>query len=376
MIRSMRQLEQQVLDNTRLSQRCSMLMSQLYLIGGIADTLSNRNINTDSTQTFKQGLYFCLDATGLSKGILFIKKHDELVLDLQIGYTDDMKEKITNFFGLKNLIPDILKNNKPFVIPSEVCSGPVAENFLNQANIKSALILPLSYGSECFGILVLCSDLTNLADETTKNFISTLGIQFVQSIALASAFDRVASSETKYRQLVEISPDAIFIEQGQRFVYANNAALILLGENSSDNMTIRVSTYDYFPTDYQTIIKQHIEHNANREVFLQDAKVISTKGDILDVEIVLSPFIHNDKPAVYMIMHDITERKRSALQLKIQYEIAWILAESQSLFISTGKILKTICESMKWDCGIIWAVDKENKCFTLYPFLANIKNKE
>ncbi len=357
MMRSIRQLEQQVLDNSQLALRCSMLMSQLALIDGIANALTSST--KDIEQSLKEVLYYCLDATGISKGALYLKKPNGIMaLSQQVGYHEDQIGQVKSLFGISTLIPEIIKENKIFVLRENI-SSQKAFDFLFNANVKSAIFVPLFSGTKCMGILFLGSDMNNLLNTDNKEFARTLGMQFGQSIALASAFENVSSSEKRYRQLVEISPDAILIQQDGVFVYANKAALTLLDTKSQEELLTH-SIYEYIHLDYRHIIKNYIQEQKTQESkTLVDIKVINLKGDILDVEIVVSPITFHDNPAIYMIMRDITDRKRSALHLEIQYEIAWILAESPTLYVATIKILKIICERLKWDCGAIWAVDKE-----------------
>jgi diguanylate cyclase (GGDEF)-like protein/PAS domain S-box-containing protein len=282
----------------------------------------------------------------------------KILLSQQIGFSDADKGKVEDYFGISALIPEIIKKNEPFVIPSEQFSGLDARKFLSEAKVKSALIVPLFSGDECLGILFLGSDLT-ISGENTKEYVRVLGMQLGQSIALASAFQSLETSEKRYRQLVEISPDPIFIEQDDKFVYANSAALKLLNAYNL-NQLLSSSFYDFFPLDYKTNIKEYIDKAKNNiTTSLIEGKVINLKNTVLDVEIVISPFIYQAKPALYMIMRDITERKRSALHLEIQYAIAWILAESATLYVATNKILKIICTRLHWDCGTIWAVDTD-----------------
>ncbi len=335
-----------------------MLKSQLFLISDIANALTTSN--EDINETLKEVLSFSLDAFGISKGVLYIKQSDNsFVLNQQIGYLEEQKKKVESFFGALKLIPEITKVNEPFEIDTKHFSAQNAQIFLDEAKVKSALIVPLFLGSECLGILFLGSDLKNLSGEITKEFVRTLGMQFAQSIALTSAFKKLGSSEKRYRQLVEISPDPIFIQQDEKFVYANSSALKLLGAHHLDDLLAR-SFYDFFPSGYQKVIKEYTHlSKCEASTSLLEGKIISLKGDTLDVEIVVSPFAYQGEPAVYMIMRDITERKRAALHLEIQYAIAWILAESDTLYLATAKILKIICERLGWDCGAIWAVDKE-----------------
>jgi diguanylate cyclase (GGDEF)-like protein/PAS domain S-box-containing protein len=355
-IRSMRQLEHQVRDNSKLAQRCAQLASQLSLIDGIVSTLTKSS--NDFDKALNDLLYFTLDATGVSKGALYIKRPDYgLILSQQLGYTET--DTVQSFFGLIEFLPQIIDKKLPCAVPSEFFSGPIAQKFLDDAGVKFALIVPMFSGSEFQGVLFLGSDLSNLSDENIIDFVRRLGMHFGQSIALASVFDRLDSSEKRYRQIVEISPDAIFIQQDGKFTYANRSALNLL---SADNIEV-LAAYafdDFFPADFKKILKEYLhEIKKNVSKSFLEGKIINLNKDILDVEIVVSPFMYQERAAVYLIMRDITERKQSALHLEIQYAIASILAESPTLFIATAEILKIICTRLNWDCGTIWAVDQE-----------------
>lgn len=358
-IRTIRQLEQQVLDNAKLAQRCALLMSQLSLIGGVTNALTSSD--KDIEGSLREVLYFCLDATGISKGALFLTKaNNSIELSQQIGFTEEQTENLKSLFGLSSLIPGLIEKNQLLAIPSKNISESLSNKFLQDAKVKSAAIIPMVLGKECVGVLYLGSDLQNLLDESSIEFIRTLGMQFGQSIALASAFDKLGSSEKRYRQLVEISPDAIFIEQEDKFVYVNSAALKLLNAHNSEEL-LNHSVYDFFPEEYHPLIQEYIQkYKKHISSLASEAEILNLKGDAINVEIVISPFLYQEKEAVYMIMRDITERKLSALYLEIQYAIAWILAESATLYVATAKILKIICERLGWDCGAIWAVDKED----------------
>lgn len=365
-IRTIRQLEQQVLANAKLAQRYAMLISQLSLISSMANALTTTN--QDMNDSIKELLYLCLDATGISKAVLYIKKtNGSMVLGQQVGFREDQRKQMESFFGASRRIPELIENKQPLMIPSEQFTGEEANYFLKEAKVKSAFLAPMFSGEECLGILLLGSEMINFSSDNTRKFIRTLGMQFGQSIALASTFEKLDSSEKRYRQIVEISPYAIFILQGakeefgafQKFSYANNAALNLFGAKNLEELQSH-SLGEFFSSEYQKNIKEYIYKEANLSSLAQsEGEIVNLRGERLNVEIVLSPFFYEGKSAIYMIMRDNTERKRAELQLEMQYAIAWILAESATLFIATAKILKIICERFHWDCGTIWAVDKE-----------------
>ena len=357
---SNRQLERQASSQTKLSQRCAKLMSQLSLIGRVVNTITGCGKDVDEFKSLKEGLYFSLDAMGIEKGALFIKQSNgTMLLREAIGFTDGPNEKLASLFGVMNLFSKMTKMEQPILIPSEHFFGKNATHFLTEARVKFALVVPLFSGGECLGMILLGADSTDFSKDDTREFIHTLGLQFGQSIALTSAFDQLRFSEKKYRQLVEISPNAVFLQQGEVFVYANKAALNLLGANQLDQLLDR-SFYDFISPNYHKDIKQYMQKNKDiTSKHTSEVKLINLKGETLDVEMVMSPFLYQEKDAMYMFMRDITEGKQSSVHLEVQYAIAWTLAESSTLFVATGKILKIICERLQWDCGVIWAVDKE-----------------
>src|SRR5438552_8501731 len=56
---------------------------------------------------------------------------------------------------------------------------------------------------------------------------------------------------------------------------------------------------------------------------------------------------------------DITERKRLERRLTVQFDAARILAEAGSLSDAAPKLLQALCESLGWDLGQLWIVDRE-----------------
>jgi PAS domain S-box-containing protein len=64
--------------------------------------------------------------------------------------------------------------------------------------------------------------------------------------------------------------------------------------------------------------------------------------------------------AVNQALHsEITKRNRHEQQLAGQYRVSRILAESASLDEAAAKILQAVCESVEWDLGDIWIIDRQ-----------------
>ncbi len=121
-------------------------------------------------------------------------------------------------------------------------------------------------------------------------------------------------SEERYRQLVELSPDAIFIHRNQLIVYANPAFLRLIGASALQQL-IGKSLFDLVHPDYHQVVQERIVHlYAGKEVSLDEQKIIRLDGAILTVEVAAVAYQDQDGIAVQVIYRNVTERKEAELK--------------------------------------------------------------
>jgi len=70
-----------------------------------------------------------------------------------------------------------------------------------------------------------------------------------------------------------------------------------------------------------------------------------------------------------VLCRTIIERKQTERRLALQYAVARVLAETATLDEAIQRILQTICESLGWEVGAIWNVDRKANvlsCFDLW----------
>jgi diguanylate cyclase (GGDEF)-like protein/PAS domain S-box-containing protein len=122
-------------------------------------------------------------------------------------------------------------------------------------------------------------------------------------------------AESRYRTLVEVSPDAILVQQDGRFVFANEAACQLLGARAPDDITGK-SVYDFIHPDYHALVRERLLYlEGGEQVLSIEEKLVRMDGSEVDVEVNSSPFLHEGKHASLFIARDITERRRSIEQM-------------------------------------------------------------
>ena len=122
----------------------------------------------------------------------------------------------------------------------------------------------------------------------------------------------LADSEARYRQLVELSPDAIGIHCEGRLVFTNTAGVRLLGAQTAEQL-IGKPVLEIVHPDYVDLVRQRMQASLtkNEPVPLVEEKFIRLDGTLVDVEVATIPCVYQGKPAVQMFVRDITTRKQT-----------------------------------------------------------------
>ncbi len=81
-------------------------------------------------------------------------------------------------------------------------------------------------------------------------------------------------------------------------------------------------------------------------------------GRELPVELAVSPAKIGDVYIFSAFIRDITDRRRAERRLASQYAVTRVLAEATTLEEAVPKIIQAIGESLEWDLGVFWQVDK------------------
>ena len=142
------------------------------------------------------------------------------------------------------------------------------------------------------------------------------------------AEESLTASEERYRRLVELSPEMIAVHCEGRFVYVNPAGVKLLGAATSKEL-IGKPIWDIVHPDHREEVIERVQQNQEgQQTPLVEQKIVRLDGQVVDVEIMGIPTIYQDKPAIQIIVRDITERKRVEEDLRQSEEQ---LRQSQKL---------------------------------------------
>lgn len=126
-------------------------------------------------------------------------------------------------------------------------------------------------------------------------------------------------AEDRYRRLVELSPDAIFVLRNTDCIFANKAGLQLLGAASQEQLAGK-SIVDLVHPDFREEVRQRIQRleHEGRHVTRLEEKFIQLDGTVIDVEVAAAPFVDNGQAARLLVARDITEARRNKEELEFK----------------------------------------------------------
>lgn len=124
-------------------------------------------------------------------------------------------------------------------------------------------------------------------------------------------------SESRYRNVVELSPNIILIHQHDRIVYVNPATTNMLGLNASE--ILGKTVFDFIdPSDKETIISRNREiYEKKRPNEYREYKIIKPDGNFVHLEMLGKEINYNGVPAIMVVAIDVTAKK--AYQEKVQF---------------------------------------------------------
>jgi PAS domain S-box-containing protein len=83
-------------------------------------------------------------------------------------------------------------------------------------------------------------------------------------------------------------------------------------------------------------------------------------GSEFPVELTINRMETEGVPMFTGYVRDITERKKAENRLSAQYAVTRALAESNTVSEGASKLLQAVCESLGWEYGSLWTVDRNS----------------
>ena len=153
-----------------------------------------------------------------------------------------------------------------------------------------------------------------LRDEASAE--TFLAISVVDTTEQKRAAASLAETEDRYRQLVELSPDAIHIHQDGKLVFVNNACL-RCSSDSTRRARWPTLTRPHSPRAERIVRERmRVQYTEMRTIPGMEQRALRLDGTPVDVDVKSAPFRFEGRPAIQTVVRDITERRRAEHELR------------------------------------------------------------
>ena len=197
--------------------------------------------------------------------------------------------------------------------------------------------------------LIVWSNTILFDNENEIEYIVSTGVDITE---------RKQSEDSLQQQLtaIESASDGIGIVDTQgKYIYLNSSHVKIFGYDKPDEIIGK--TWKYFYHEKEIILfENHIFPLLMKNGYWHGESIAKRKdGSTFDQEISLTLLKSN---GIICVCRDITIRKQSEQYLTLQYTVTSALAGAKNIHNATHRTLKGICQTLGWDWGEIWIMDK------------------
>jgi len=167
----------------------------------------------------------------------------------------------------------------------------------------------LALGSKQAALHVELLSVPVLDPQTQTTVYRTVMMDITKRLLVEKALQE---NEKRYRELVELSPDAIWVHCEGWFVLANPAALEFFGVEKPEDILGR-NIADFFDERAQKIIEEKLVKYGESPLDLprREELQMGLRNSVVDVEISACEFVYEGRQAMMVITRDISLRKRA-----------------------------------------------------------------
>jgi PAS domain S-box-containing protein len=154
-----------------------------------------------------------------------------------------------------------------------------------------------------------------------QTLLAVLGLTFWVLAAVQQERQRILKelrdNEARYRSLVELAPDGILILEDGRISYCNPAGLAIFGAASMEALLDK-PVYDLLHPDEHATCAARIRTVLDTRGLVPPRHYRARRldGQPMDLESCGGPCVQGQRPAVQVVVRDITERRQSEEQIR------------------------------------------------------------
>ena len=165
------------------------------------------------------------------------------------------------------------------------------------------------------------------------------------------------------RTIADTASDAIItIDEHSTILFVNPAAERIFGYTRDEMLgeSLTMLMPDHLRHVHRSGLERYLA-TGERHITWEAIEMtgLHKSGREIPLEISYGEFKEDGQRFFTGIARDITERRKLEQRLTAQFQVARILAESDSLTNSAPALIQAICESLSWEVGQLWIVDPE-----------------
>jgi PAS domain S-box-containing protein len=164
------------------------------------------------------------------------------------------------------------------------------------------------------------------------------------------------------RVIADTASDAIItIDEESTMLFVNRAAEKIFGYSRAEllGQSLTMLMPDYLRQVHRTSLQRYLtvgERHISWEAV--DLPGLHKSGREIPLELSFGEFTENGRRFFTGIARDITRRRRLERRLDAQFQVASILAGSESMTAAAPALLEAIGASVGWEMGQMWSVDR------------------
>jgi two-component system cell cycle sensor histidine kinase/response regulator CckA len=267
----------------------------------------------------------------------------------------------------KGLTEYVLRTGKPLLVTPEVQEELERRGEVELIGAPSIdwVGVPLKIGDRTIGVLVVQTYAPGVRyGEREKEILQFVSTQVAMAIERHHAEAELRSSEARLKAIIDAALDAVITMDGTGTIRSwSPQAERMFGWPASEVLGRTLST-TIVPPRYRAAHERGLAHflaTGEGPVLNRRIEIAGLRRDgrEIPVELTITPLRLADAWVFSAFVRDISERRQVEQRQAGQYAVTRILAEATTLAEAGAGILRAICESLDWQAGVLWILDRE-----------------
>jgi PAS domain S-box-containing protein len=312
-IESIRDITEREQDVERLAQKTKTLSI-------INELIQVTNLQQDIEETLRSVLRTILDLLHYDAGGVYVVNPEQQTARIVCSENLDpaFVREVDNIDIRQPPYNRVFIGGEPVITESFDTLLPHAAE---SSGFRSVASIPIISQNVVTGALNIASKQRSLITPDEREILLTIGKELGNAHTRMKTALALRESEDKYRTLVELLPDAVVVHRDGKILYANPECVRLAKAGRAEDLVDKEVLSFIHPDDRQKAIEDFRRIAVEgRTIPLEEERLLTVNGEVFTVEVTAMPIMYQHLPSMLAVFRDITERKRSQLELRAAYE--------------------------------------------------------